>query len=172
MLFTSRAVLKKHSMMLLTASKAYVRHPELSAAKANRDFVLRQVCEAVNTISDVAQGKTPKDGQSTFEGPGELAAALDDFDDYILINPLHYDERTNRPALEERLESIISGAALMADSSCTRDERRERIVAECNSVRQALQDLLNEYMHNAGKRPSEQLDNAIEAMCRKTRDLR
>jgi len=53
-----------------------------------------------------------------------------------------------RPSLEERLESIISGAALMADSSCTRDERRERIVAECNAVRQALQDLLSEYMSN------------------------
>ncbi len=39
-------------------------------------------------------------------------------------------------------------------------------------MRQALQDLLTEYMHNAGKRPTEQLDNAIEAMCRKTRDLR
>lgn len=46
------------------------------------------------------------------------------------------------------MESIISGAALMADSSCTRDDRRERIVAECNSVRQALQDLLSEYMGN------------------------
>ena len=41
-LAAARAVLKKHSMMLLTASKAYVRHPELSAAKANRDYVLRQ----------------------------------------------------------------------------------------------------------------------------------
>ena len=38
----------------------------------------------------------------------------------------------------------------MADSACTRDERRERIVAECNAVRQALQDLLSEYMANAG----------------------
>ena len=81
-LAAARAVLKKHSMMLLTASKAYVRHPELSAAKANRDYVLRQVggsiyviifldidvilykvtylvqvCEAVSTISDVAQGE-------------------------------------------------------------------------------------------------------------------
>ena len=42
-LAAARAVLKKHSMLLLTASKAYVRHPELSAAKANRDYVLRQV---------------------------------------------------------------------------------------------------------------------------------
>lgn len=53
-----------------------------------------------------------------------------------------------RPSLEERLESIISGAALMADSACTRDDRRERIVQECNAVRQALQDLLTEYMNN------------------------
>ena len=44
-----------------------------------------------------------------------------------------------RPDLEERLEEIISGAALLADSSCTRDDRRERIVMECNAVRQALQ---------------------------------
>ena len=45
----------------------------------------------------------------------------------------------SRPELEQRLEEIISGAALLADSSNTRDERRERIVLECNSVRQALQ---------------------------------
>ena len=45
-LAAARAVLKKHSMMLLTASKAYVRHPELAAAKANRDYVLRQVLGA------------------------------------------------------------------------------------------------------------------------------
>ena len=45
-------------------------------------------------------------------------------------------------------------------------------MAECNSVRQALQDLLTEYMSNAGNLPTDQLDNAIETMCRKTRDLR
>lgn len=80
-LAAARAVLKKHSTMLLTASKVYVRHPELAAAKANRDYVFRQVCEAVNTISDVAQGKGPvNSGQPEYDGPGELAAALDDLD--------------------------------------------------------------------------------------------
>jgi catenin alpha len=39
-------------------------------------------------------------------------------------------------------------------------------------VRQALQDLLSEYLANAGKIPSDQLDNAIDNMCRKTQDLR
>lgn len=66
----------------------------------------------------------------------------------IIMDPLAYNEVRTRPSLEERLESIISGAALMADSSCTRDDRRERIVQECNAVRQALQDLLTEYEKN------------------------
>uniref|UniRef100_A0A673ILA5 Catenin alpha-1-like n=1 Tax=Sinocyclocheilus rhinocerous TaxID=307959 RepID=A0A673ILA5_9TELE len=84
-----------------------------------------------------------------------------------------FSEDRFRPSLEERLESIISGAALMADSSCTRDDRRERIVAECNSVRQALQDLLSEYMGNAGhKEKSDALNTAIDRMTKKTRDLR
>ncbi|XP_023246625.1 catenin alpha isoform X2 [Copidosoma floridanum] len=181
-LAAARAVLKKHSTMLLTASKVYVRHPELAAAKANRDYVLKQVCEAVHTINDVAQGKMPGENQHPYDGPGELAAALDDFDERMVMSPLAYNEVRTRPSLEERLESIISGAALMADSSCTRDERRERIVAECNAVRQALQDLLSEYMNNlqlarVGKRigvkeQSEGLERAIDHMCRKTRDLR
>uniref|UniRef100_A0A6M2DL37 Putative alpha-catenin n=1 Tax=Xenopsylla cheopis TaxID=163159 RepID=A0A6M2DL37_XENCH len=172
-LAAARAVLKKHSTMLLTASKVYVRHPELAAAKANRDYVLKQVCEAVNTISDVAQGKCPQPNQQPFDGPGELAAAIDDFDDRMVMDPLAYHEIRSRAALEERLECIVSRAALMADSSCTRDERRERIVAECNAVRQALQDLLSEYMSNMGnKDQSNGLERAIDQMCRKTRDLR
>uniref|UniRef100_A0A8C7J8E7 Catenin (cadherin-associated protein), alpha 1 n=1 Tax=Oncorhynchus kisutch TaxID=8019 RepID=A0A8C7J8E7_ONCKI len=91
----------------------------------------------------------------------------------IIVDPLAFSEERFRPSLEERLESIISGAALMADSSCTRDDRRERIVAECNSVRQALQDLLSEYMGNAGKKDrSDALNTAIDRMTKKTRDLR
>jgi len=171
-LAAARAILKKHHAMLLTASKAYVRHPELAAAKANRDFVMRQMCEAVKTMSEVANGNYPTNGQVLYEGSGELAAALDDFDASIIINPLVYDEAKHRQTLEESLESIISGAALLADSSCTRDDRKERIVAAGNSVRQALQELLSEYMENAGTKPTEQLDDAIQHMLTKTRVLR
>jgi len=64
------------------------------------------------------------------------------------MDPQTYNEARTRPSLEERLESIVSGAALMADSSCTRDDRRERIVQECTAVRQALQDLLSQYLSN------------------------
>lgn len=59
--------------------QAYVRHPELAEARANRDFVLKQVCDAVSTISGAAQAA----GAATvhpYESSGELAAALNDFD--------------------------------------------------------------------------------------------
>jgi hypothetical protein len=63
-----------------------------------------------------------------------------------MIKPQKFNEQAIRPQLEERLESIISGAALLADSLSTREDRRDRIVQECNAVRQALQDLLDEYI--------------------------
>lgn len=160
--------------MLLTASKAFVRHPELAAAKENRDYVLQQVSDAVSTMQDVARGQAPTAmGLSAYDEPGELAAALDEFDERIIMHPFEYHEVRSREMLEKQLESIITGAAWLADLSCTREDRKERIVAECNSVRQALQELLSEYLSNVGvPEPSGTLDAAIEYMCRKTRDLR
>lgn len=78
----------------------------------------------------------------------KIECLLDNHQERINMDPLTYNEVRTRPSLEERLESIISGAALMADSFCTRDDRRLKIVEECNAVRQALQDLLTEYMDN------------------------
>ncbi|XP_069178815.1 catenin alpha [Procambarus clarkii] len=171
-LASARAILKRNSTMLLTASKAYVRHPELAAVKANRDFVLKQMCEAVNTISDVVQDKATAAHQAPGERSGGLASALDDFDGLLSVDPLTYTEVSTRLSLEECLESIMSEAALMADS-CTRDDRHHKIVKECDAVRQALQDLLNEYMDNMGcKEPSDDLNKAVDLVGRKTKDLR
>lgn len=70
----------------------------------------------------------------------------------VALDPLSLNDDKIRPSLEKRLEGIISGAALLADSSCTRDVHRERIITECNAIRQALQDLLSEYMTNVSER--------------------
>ncbi|KAG7271628.1 hypothetical protein CRUP_012148 [Coryphaenoides rupestris] len=159
--------------MLYTASRACLQHPDLAAYKANRDLIYKQLQHAVSGISNAAQATATEDSALHPTGGGELAYALNNFDKQIIVDPLAFSEERFRPSLEERLESIISGAALMADSSCTRDDRRERIVAECNSVRQALQDLLSEYMGNAGRKDrSDALNTAIDRMTKKTRDLR
>ncbi|XP_033821578.1 catenin alpha-2 [Periophthalmus magnuspinnatus] len=169
----ARGALKKNATMLYTASQAFLRHPDVAATRANRDYVFKQVQEAIGGISSAAQANSPTEEKHGHAGIGELAAALNEFDNKIILDPLTFSEARFRPSLEERLESIISGAALMADSSCTRDDRRERIVAECNAVRQALQDLLSEYMNNTGrKEKGDPLNSAIDKMTKKTRDLR
>ncbi|XP_023408584.1 catenin alpha-2 isoform X1 [Loxodonta africana] len=181
----ARGALKKNATMLYTASQAFLRHPDVAATRANRDYVFKQVQEAIAGISNAAQATSPTDEAKGHTGIGELAAALNEFDNKIILDPMTFSEARFRPSLEERLESIISGAALMADSSCTRDDRRERIVAECNAVRQALQDLLSEYMNNkrfgkwlddstktGRKEKGDPLNIAIDKMTKKTRDLR
>uniref|UniRef100_A0A8B9KRQ5 Catenin alpha-1 n=1 Tax=Astyanax mexicanus TaxID=7994 RepID=A0A8B9KRQ5_ASTMX len=170
----ARGVLQRNIPMLYTASRACLQHPDVAAYKANRDLIYKQLQHAVSGISNAAQATSSEDPSfNQPAGGGELAGALNNFDRQIIVDPLNFSEERFRPSLEERLESIISGAALMADSSCTRDDRRERIVAECNSVRQALQDLLTEYMGNAGRKDkSDALNTAIDRMTKKTRDLR
>uniref|UniRef100_A0A3B3TQR8 Catenin (cadherin-associated protein), alpha 1 n=2 Tax=Poecilia TaxID=8080 RepID=A0A3B3TQR8_9TELE len=170
----ARGVLQRNVPMLYTASCACLQHPDVAAYKANRDLIYKQLQQAVSGISNAAQATSTEDSALAQPGgAGELAYALNNFDKQIILDPVGFTEERFRPSLEERLESIISGAALMADSSCTRDDRRERIVAECNSVRQALQDLLSEYMGNAGRKDkSDALNTAIDRMTKKTRDLR
>uniref|UniRef100_A0A8C9W5S2 Catenin alpha-1 n=1 Tax=Scleropages formosus TaxID=113540 RepID=A0A8C9W5S2_SCLFO len=183
----ARGVLQRNIPMLYTASRACLQHPDVAAYKANRDLIYKQLQSAVAGISNAAQATASEDyALNQSAGAGELAYALNNFDKQIIVDPMSFSEERFRPSLEERLESIISGAALMADSSCTRDDRRERIVAECNSVRQALQDLLSEYMGNvigswisssidpsAGRKDrSDALNSAIDRMTKKTRDLR
>ncbi|XP_073505668.1 catenin alpha-1 [Phyllobates terribilis] len=168
----ARGILQKNIPILYSASQACLQHPDVAAYKANRDLIYKQLQQAVTGISNAAQA-TSSEEITAQHGGGELAIALNNFDKQIIVDPQGFSEERFRPSLEERLESIISGAALMADSSCTRDDRRERIVAECNSVRQALQDLLSEYMGNTGRKErSDALNTAIDKMTRKTRDLR
>ncbi|MGH0114415.1 UNVERIFIED_CONTAM: hypothetical protein FKN15_015351 [Acipenser sinensis] len=149
----ARGVLQRNIPMMYIASQACLQHPDVAAYKANRDLIYKQLQHAVSGISNAAQATASEDSAlSQPGGGGELAYALNNFDKQIIVDPLNFSEERFRPSLEERLESIISGAALMADSSCTRDDRRERIVAECNAVRQALQDLLSEYMGNDARK--------------------
>lgn len=170
-LAAARAVLKKNSMLLLTASKVFVRHPELKEAQENRDFIYKQICEAVETINDVAHGKA--NPRSPLNGPGDLAAALDYFDVLLVMDPMTYNDQYSRPVLEEQLESIITNAGLIADSPYLKDDaQRSALISECNNVRQALQDLLSEYLANTGKQSTPKLSQAIDLVSRKTQDLR
>ncbi|XP_063095630.1 catenin alpha-3 isoform X2 [Cavia porcellus] len=168
----ARAKLKENSPLLHSICSACLEHSDVASLKASKDTVCEEIQNALNVISKASQGienmAAPSEPQAA-----TLGSALDELESLIVLNPLTVTEEEIRPSLEKRLEAIISGAALLADSSCTRDFHRERIIAECNAIRQALQDLLSEYMSNAGRKErSSTLNTAIDNMCKKTRDLR
>ncbi|KAL4668382.1 hypothetical protein H8957_011030 [Semnopithecus entellus] len=143
----ARASLKENSPLLHSICSACLEHSDVASLKASKDTVCEEIQNALNVISNASQGiqnmTTPPEPQAA-----TLGSALDELENLIVLNPLTVTEEEIRPSLEKRLEAIISGAALLADSSCTRDFHRERIIAECNAIRQALQDLLSEYMNN------------------------
>ena len=76
----ARGALKKNATMLYTASQAFLRHPDVAATRANRDYVFKQVQEAIAGISNAAQATSPTDEAKGHTGIGELAAVLNEFD--------------------------------------------------------------------------------------------
>ena len=60
--------------------------------------------------------------------------------------PADYQEKKTRLELENQLAELLAGATKLADSSCTRDNTRDRLIDECKNVKQALQNLMDEYM--------------------------
>ncbi|XP_051656220.1 catenin alpha-3 isoform X2 [Manacus candei] len=168
----ARASLKENSSFLHSICSACLEHSDVASLTASKDSICNEIQNALNAISNASQGVGNKMEQPTSRA-ATLGSALDELENLIVLDPLVVNEETIRPSLEKRLEAIISGAALLADSSCTRDVHRERIIAECNAIRQALQDLLSEYINNTDKKVrSNALNVAIDSMCKKTRDLR
>ncbi|XP_030308957.1 catenin alpha-3 [Calypte anna] len=168
----ARASLKENSSLLHSICSACLEHSDVASLKASKDSICNEIQNALDVISNASQGVGNKKEQSSSH-TATLGSALDELENLINLDPLVVNEEKIRPSLEKRLEAIISGAALLADSSSTRDLHRERIIAECNAIRQALQDLLSEYINNADKKErSNALNVAIDSMCKKTRDLR
>ncbi|XP_067408702.1 catenin alpha-3 isoform X2 [Emydura macquarii macquarii] len=168
----ARASLKENSSLLHSICSACLEHSDVASLTASKDSICNEIQNALNVLSNASQGIKNQKVHPTSHS-AMLGSALDELESLILLDPLTMNEEKVRPSLEKRLEGIISGAALLADSSCTRDFHREQIITECNAIRQALQDLLSEYMNNADKKEkSNALNIAIDNMCKKTRDLR
>lgn len=176
-LASARATLKKHSLKLFTASKTLIRHPELSAAQSNHDYVFKEIFEAVDKIHGISTSRISSENiKHLYDEAASLSAALDELDKQIVgINTTQFNESRMRLKLETQLENIISAVALMADSESTRPKRRDRIVNECNVLRQALQDLLNAYSSHINRKQGcgpEQISRATNDMTKMTHTLR
>lgn len=145
----ARGDVRQNMDPLYTASQAFLSHPNVASAKENKDQVIHKISCALETIESTIMAREPKMPEP-LPGPN-IANQLEEFEIACEdLEPINFEEKVERPPLEDRLSKIMNGAAMLADLGNTRKDRRMKIVQECKNVQKALQELLSEYEENAG----------------------
>ncbi|XP_031837129.1 alpha-catenin related isoform X4 [Nomia melanderi] len=182
----SRQVLERSTMMLLTSSKTYLRHPECPSARENRDTVFCQMRRAMDMIHFIV-----KDGVSyrcmpkyQRKNPAEL-----DFERRTALFALKHFERLVetsrmtllgpdcRETLTAALDTAIERTHDFTDSAYTSHKHRENILLLYDRVKLELNSLLRignsmqNYEDGSGS-PSAEMELAVQAVFNATKDLR
>lgn len=161
----ARTLLEKSTMMLLTTSKTFLRHPDSGSAKQNREGVFLKMRSAMNTITSVAQSsarrREPRKGQ--------LILDLKSFDH--VVEKIKTKGDLNNPELNKRLEEgltrILEDSRTIAGAPHTKSEKRETILALCENAEDVLQDLTSTKEENDDKQ-----DLTLQRISKLTKDLK
>ncbi|XP_066571860.1 alpha-catulin isoform X2 [Amia ocellicauda] len=139
----ARAVLEKCTMMLLTASKTCLRHPDCESARINKDavfhrmrFALEQVIEIVTDARTSGEPEIP---------PVSIYSGIKDFKGKVesLREALY---SLSKESLVAMLEGILEHTEDFTDSAYTSHEHRERILELSQLARQELEQLVTVWM--------------------------
>lgn len=135
----ARTLLEKSTMLLLTTSKTFLRHPDSTSAKQNREGVFVKMRSAMETITSVAQTSNRKRDPRR----GQLILDLKSFD-HIMEKAKNKNFRDNpdmSKKLGEGLRKILDDARTVAEAPHTKSERRDRILALCDNTEDVLQEI-------------------------------
>ncbi|XP_023248647.1 uncharacterized protein LOC106639330 [Copidosoma floridanum] len=184
----ARQVLERSTMMLLTSSKACLRHPECPSAKENRDTVFCQMRRAMDLIHYVVKDGVLDCSESTYansQSPQQedwdsstVFAALKQFERLVESTRLTLLSAGCRETLTAALDVVVERTQDFTDSAYTSHEHRENILLLCDRAKLELNTLLrvgnsmNFEVSSVSGSPSSELDQAILAVLQATRDLR
>ncbi|XP_072460463.1 alpha-catulin [Notamacropus eugenii] len=145
----ARAVLEKCTMMLLTASKTCLRHPNCESARKNKGGVfhrmklaLEQVIEIVTDCRPNGENEIPS--ISIYAGIKELKMTVE-----ALRENLYFQSKEN---LSTMLKLILEHTEDFTDSAYTSHEHRERILELSNQIKNELQHLVSVWMQAQSKK--------------------
>ncbi|CAL1584563.1 unnamed protein product [Knipowitschia caucasica] len=168
----ARAVLEKCTMMLLTASKTCLRHPDCESARINKDAVFHRMrCALEQVIEIVTEARSCGDSKVL---PVSIYNGIRDFKSRVeclresLYSWSPQDMGCELDGLVERMEDFT-------DSPYTSHEQRQAILGLCQLARQEAQQLLqcwSEVQSAHAKQPPEDMEVAILKTCQILNDLR
>ncbi|XP_034934680.1 alpha-catulin isoform X2 [Chelonus insularis] len=184
----ARQVLERSTMMLLTSSKACLRHPECPSAKENRDTVFCQMRRAMDLIHyvvkdgvlDCSESQSYSNSQSPQQQDWDsstLCAALKNFERMVETTRMTLMLPECRDSLTSALDTVVERTQDFTDSAYTSHEHRENILLLCDRAKLELNTLLRlgnsmQAQEGGPGSPNSEMDQAVLGVLKATRDLR
>ncbi|XP_029022971.1 alpha-catulin isoform X4 [Betta splendens] len=168
----ARAVLEKCTMMLLTASKTCLRHPDCESARINKDAVFHRMrCALEQVIEIVTEARICGENKVL---PASIYNGIKDFKS--TVECLRENLYSLSPqSVSSQLEALVERTEDFTDSAYTSHEQRQAILSLCQLARQDTQQLVHAWVEaqsvNA-KEATEDMEVAILKTCQSISDLR
>uniref|UniRef100_A0A3P9JB03 Catenin (cadherin-associated protein), alpha-like 1 n=1 Tax=Oryzias latipes TaxID=8090 RepID=A0A3P9JB03_ORYLA len=169
----ARAVLEKCTMMLLTASKTCLRHPDCESARINKDAVFHRMrCALEQVIEIVTEARSSGENKIL---SASICNGIRDFK--YTVESLREDLFSLTPqSLTGQLEALVERTEDFTDSAYTGHEQRQSILSLCHLTRQDTQQLVHTWVgvqqSGSSKEATENLEVAILKTCHSMGDLR
>ncbi|XP_033981056.1 alpha-catulin isoform X2 [Trematomus bernacchii] len=168
----ARAVLEKCTMMLLTASKTCLRHPDCESARINKDAVFQRMrCALEQVIEIVTEARSCGENKML---PASIYNGIKDFKSNVEC--LRENLYTLSPqSMGGQLEALVERTEDFTDSAYTSHEQRQAILGLCQLARQDTQQLVHAWVEAQSvhaKEATEGMEVAILKTCQSLNDLR
>uniref|UniRef100_A0AAY4ENW2 Alpha-catulin n=1 Tax=Denticeps clupeoides TaxID=299321 RepID=A0AAY4ENW2_9TELE len=168
----ARAVLEKCTMMLLTASKTCLRHPDCESARINKDTVFHRMRYALEQVIEIVTDTWPAGDSQVL--PVSLYAGIKDFKVRVeslrdSLYPLPYE------SMAAQLEAMVEQIEDFTDSAYTSHEQREGILQLCHLTRQHTQQLIADWtcaQSVKAKDATEEMELSVLKTCQSISELR
>ncbi|XP_033283369.2 alpha-catulin isoform X4 [Orcinus orca] len=154
----ARAVLEKCTMMLLTASKTCLRHPNCESAHKNKEGVFDRMKVALDKVIEIVteckpNGETDISSISIFTGIKEFKMNIE-----TLRENLYFQSKETLSAM---LDALLERTEDFTDCAYTSHEHRERILELSAQARMELQQLISVWIE-AQRKKTKSIDEELE----------
>ncbi|KAJ6661425.1 hypothetical protein lerEdw1_015054 [Lerista edwardsae] len=167
----ARAILEKCTMMLLTASKTCLRHPDCESARINKGAVFHRMRLALEQVIEIVTDS--RLGGENEQGPVSIYSGIKEFKNKVegLRENLYLLTKENLRAM---LRVVLEHTEDFTDSAYTSHENRERILELSKQAKMELEQLVSAWMYAQSQKKkdiTDDLEIAILKMCQCTNEL-
>ncbi|XP_060010663.1 alpha-catulin isoform X2 [Lagenorhynchus albirostris] len=154
----ARAVLEKCTMMLLTASKTCLRHPNCESAHKNKEGVFDRMKVALDKVIEIVteckpNGETDISSISIFTGIKEFKMNIETLQENLYFQ--------SKETLSAMLDALLERTEDFTDCAYTSHEHRERILELSAQARMELQQLISVWIE-AQRKKTKSIDEELE----------